>query len=254
MIKDAHDGSQIHNFSLTEAVSSPILRNRTNTPQGEQTMSSQTVPEVMILEFLKPDEMQEKSEGRVILGILRMLGKEQAYRPVGSIKELLQAVESFGQMNHRYLHVSCHGNDDELGVGNDTIRWEDLAKEIGPHLTGRRLSLSVCMGGAVQLAEPLIQKYQCNSVCGPESEIGFAEAALLWASFYNTMFPVTKPPGEHRMTQKAIIGCLALFSIVYKTPLNLFLRKSIAEMVSIPILGNMPVELQEFIDSAAEDY
>ncbi len=217
-------------------------------------MGSDTIPEVCILEYLRPEELDEtKSDGKNLRKVLKAISKEQYYCSVASISELLSEVEKFGESKYRYLHLSCHGNDEELGIDDDGIRWEDLGHKIGSYLQGRRLTLSVCYGGAIKLAEPLI-KQQCNSVCGPAKEIGFSEGARLWSSFFSQMFPVDVETKDHRMTQKPIIRCLASLSAKYGPPMNLFLRKGLTGMVHVPVEGTFSTTIEEYVDGLVRLY
>jgi hypothetical protein len=134
------------------------------------------------------DEAQGRLDGDIVSQILRLAGKETEYRYIRTRKELAAVLAQFDASGLRYLHVSCHGSDESLFTTLDEIPFTDLGRLLRPHLKGRRLFVSACQAVNSSLASALMRKGGCFSIVGPAADIGFDEAAVMWAAFYHLMF------------------------------------------------------------------
>ena len=146
-------------------------------------------PEVFIIESLEfDDEEEERFEGRILADILRLAGKKPIYYYVRTKQELVAVLDLFERSQYRYLHLSCHGDDESIATTLDEdVEFRELGEIMNPHLKGRRLFVSSCDVVNDQLAETLMSS-GCLSITGPTQEVGFAEAAMLWTSFYHLAF------------------------------------------------------------------
>ena len=148
-----------------------------------------TKPEVFIVESLEfKDEEEERFEGKILAEILRLGGKKPRYYYVRTKRELKKVLVMFKNSEYRYLHLSCHGNSASIATTLDTIEFQELGKLLNPYLKGRRLFISSCEVVNNQLAEAVMQTSGCLSIFGPSVEVGFDEAAIMWASFYHLAF------------------------------------------------------------------
>ena len=146
-------------------------------------------PKVFIIESLEfEDEEDERFEGRILADILRLAGNKPIYYYVRTKQELVAVLDLFERSQYRYLHLSCHGDDESIATTLDVdIEFRELSEIMNPHLQGRRLFVSSCGVVNDQLAEALMPS-GCLSITGPTHKVGFAEAAILWTSFYHLAF------------------------------------------------------------------
>ena len=74
-----------------------------------------TDPNVFIIKSLNfEDEENNRYEGKFISNILEMNEKHPKYYYIRTECELLKIIETFNKSNCRYLHLSCHGNGQEM--------------------------------------------------------------------------------------------------------------------------------------------
>lgn len=146
-------------------------------------------PEIFIIESLNfEDERAKRFEGQIISQILALSGKKCEYCYIRTKRELKTLLEQFASSRYRYLHISCHGNKESLYTTLDEVSFSDLSPLIRPYLNKRRLFLSACSATNRALAELIMPDSGCYSILGPDQDIYFSDAAILWASFYHVMF------------------------------------------------------------------
>jgi hypothetical protein len=146
-------------------------------------------PEIFIIESLNfEDERAERFEGRIISQILALSGKKCEYCYIRTKRELKTLLEHFASSRYRYLHLSCHGNKQAMFTTLDPIPFSELGPLLKPHLRKRRLFVSACSATNTALAEAIMPDSGCYSILGPDQDIYFGDAAVLWASFYHVMF------------------------------------------------------------------
>jgi len=146
-------------------------------------------PEVFIIESLNfEDERAERFEGRIISQILALSGKKCEYCYIRTKRELKVLLKQFASSSYRYLHLSCHGNHGSVFTTLDPIPFSEFGPLIRPYLRKRRLFISACSVTNRTLAEAIMPASGCYSILGPDQNIYFSDAAVLWASFYHVMF------------------------------------------------------------------
>jgi hypothetical protein len=88
----------------------------------------------------------------------------------------------------RYLHLSCHGDEDGLELTLGEISFKELGRIARPALRRRRLFVSACDAASPTLARAILPKSGCLSVAGPSGQPAIHDAAVGWAAFYHLMF------------------------------------------------------------------
>ncbi|MBB5034250.1 hypothetical protein [Prosthecobacter vanneervenii] len=178
-----------------------------------------THPEVFIIESLNPDdERASRFEGRIISDILHLSGKQCEYRYIRTKRELMWAVQTFIDSDFRYLHISSHGNPTTMFTTLDTLPFADFAQIVRPALRNRRLFISACSMTNTALADAIMPGSGCYSLIGPRKDVYFADAALLWASFYHLMFK----RNEAAMKRADIIDTVHSVASTFDVPLRYY--------------------------------
>jgi hypothetical protein len=150
---------------------------------------TKTIPQVFIIESLRlSDEEEERFEGRILKQILRLSEKRSSYYYIRTRRELQRIATIFGKSGFRYLHISCHGNEDTMATTFDHLSFAEVGAILRPHLRGRRVFLSACEMTNRDFASELLTDSGCHSVIGPAEAVAFSDAALLWSSFYHLAF------------------------------------------------------------------
>lgn len=176
-------------------------------------------PNVFIIESLDfEDEKNNRFEGKFLSQILQLGGKESLYYYIRTKKELQKVLEIFENSDYRYLHISCHGNKNSLFTTLDNLPFSEFATLINPHLNEKRLFVSACSAVNDDLAEVIIPKSGCFSLIIPINDIGFHDAAIIWASFYHIMFK----ENPNRMKRKDILPALRNIVNTFEISLNYF--------------------------------
>jgi hypothetical protein len=146
-------------------------------------------PSVFIIESLNfDDEDEQRREGHLLYEMLHLAGKPAEYYYLRTKKELAALLKRYAQSGKRYLHISCHGDSRGIGLTLDYLTFQELGDLARPHLRDRRLFLSACDVAREELAAAVMERDGCYSVIGPVDEIGFSDAAIMWASFYHLVF------------------------------------------------------------------
>lgn len=153
------------------------------------TEFEKTHPYVFIIESLdSEDERNGDFEGEIISSILRMAKIEHKYYYIRTRREFEYFIDEFVESNYRYLHISCHGNANEISTTLDRISFQELGNILGDKLDRKRLFLSSCLSTNKSLAENILSNSDCFSIIGPNEEIDMDNAAIFWSSFYQKMF------------------------------------------------------------------
>lgn len=178
-----------------------------------------TEPEVFIVESLDfDDETNKRYEGRILSDILALSGKRCEYYYIRTRRELTAVLDIFTDSTYRYLHLSCHGNEEGMGTTLDPISFTEFAAIFGPHLNKRRLFLSTCSMSNIKLAKLLIPHSGCYSILGPAEDVAFNDAAILWASLYHVMFA----HDAKVMTQRVLRSKAQAVADLFRVRLNYF--------------------------------
>ncbi|MED4351052.1 hypothetical protein P9265_01725 [Schinkia azotoformans] len=146
---------------------------------------------VFIIESLDlENEEQGLFEGRVLREILNMLGVETAYVYIRTKKELKIMIKRFEKLNYKYLHLSCHGNQEGIAMTLDkyAFPFSEFSDMFDYYGDSKRLFLSSCSVMKEDNISKELLDTRLLSIAGPTTEIDFSDAAIFWASFYHQMF------------------------------------------------------------------
>ena len=188
---------------------------------ADHRMEKPTRPEVFIIESLTWDnERKEFYEGQVLSKILNMNSIKTNYYYIRTEKELIEVMKFFGRSNNRYLHISCHGNKDIIGTTLDDLSFHEFGNIECPYLNNKRIFISACYAMNDNLADVIFDKSVCLSATGSMEEIYFADAAMVWASFYHLMFNYN-PDG---MKDKNMIDTLDQIAELFNFRFNYYYR------------------------------
>lgn len=180
-----------------------------------------TRAEVFIIESLELEDEQEHREGEVLRRTLALAGKKPIYRYLRTRKEFEKFLEEFSKSRYRYLHISCHGNEDEVCLTFDKIPVAEFGKLVGPKLPRKRLFMSACSVTTENLARAVFNNGGCKSLLGPKSKINMDTSAVFWPAFYQLMFN-REAKG---MQTKAVIADVLLLGHAFAEQFNLFRPK-----------------------------
>jgi hypothetical protein len=159
------------------------------------------------------DEADGRLEGDILSQILRLSGKQTEYRYIRTKQELQAVLPQFIASDLRYLHISCHGNEQALFTTLDEIPFVELGRLLRPHLRSRRLFVSACQAVNADLAESLMRRAGCFSIVGPAADIGFDEAAVMWAAFYHLMFKENPKAMKASTIESALARLITTFEV-----------------------------------------
>jgi len=188
------------------------------------TSRGKTIFSLFIIESLRfEDEEKLFFEGRVLTDILRMSRQiEVEYLYIRTQKELAVALQRFHDSSKRYLHISCHGSPDALGLTLEDVPFGDFADYLAPYMDkDQRLFFSACSVVNRNLANAVMQGSGCRSIIGPKEDISFGDAALMWASFYHLMF---RDETRSKMTSKRIASALRRIHHTFRREFVYFTR------------------------------
>jgi hypothetical protein len=128
------------------------------------------------------DERDLRLEGGILSQILQLSEKQSEYFYIRTKKEFKAVLREFEASGMRYLHISCHGNRESLYTTLDEMSFTELGELLVPYLKQRRLFVSACEAVNRDLAAALMPDSGCYSIIGPAREVGFGDAAVMWAA------------------------------------------------------------------------
>jgi len=166
------------------------------------------------------DEEAGRVEGEILSRMLWLSGKDTDYRYIRTKQELTAVLPQFRSSGRRYLHISCHGNSDALFTTLDQIRFEELGELMASPLKNRRLFVSACEAVNDDLADAVMRRGGCYSIVGPATDIGFDEAAVMWAAFYHLVFK----KNSEGMNTRGIKAALSRVSETFSIPMTYIQR------------------------------
>lgn len=176
---------------------------------------------VFIIESLTfDDEENNRFEGKILSQILHLGEKESKYYYFRTKKELKKLLEMFGDSDYRYLHLSCHGTSTSLRTTLDRITFSQFGNIVEPYLENKRLFISACEMVNYDLAEAVIPASKCWSIVGPDIEIEYSDAAIMWASFYHLTFK----EDPKKMTRGSVKRALRKVVKAFGVPLNYYAK------------------------------
>ena len=127
-------------------------------------------------------------------------------------RELKKILRLFEKSEYRYLHLSCHGDNESIATTLDDIKFEELGALLRPYLKDRRLFISSCEVVNEHLAEA-VRPSDCLSIIGPRDEVNFGDAAILWASFYHLVFSEKGKGMKNEIVRDKLCQLAKLFGV-----------------------------------------
>jgi hypothetical protein len=148
-----------------------------------------TQPETFILESLNvDDESNQRMDGKVLYEVLRLQGKNPIYYYFRTQVELIKFAEIFRNSGYRYLHLSCHGDEEVLQFTFGQTTYADFASIFEKKLNNRRLFISGCSLGNEAFAKAVFAKSGgMYSVTAPTRKVFFSQTSSFWPAFYYMM-------------------------------------------------------------------
>lgn len=175
--------------------------------------SKTSIPELFIIESMDDDD--EKAgffEGVRLAQILRLGGRNPKYYYVQDERELELLVPVFRQSNYRYLHFSCHGDEQGFFLTNGPIGFDRFAEIFGETLKLRRLFVSACQSGQEELVKALHKNARgIQSVTAPRVKIDYDHAAAIWSAVYLSLLEQRAEKCKHEDIIKRIALMIRLF-------------------------------------------
>lgn len=173
-----------------------------------------TTPNVFIIESLRfDDEKERRAEGKFLSHILRLEGREFAYYYIRTKQELEEVLDRFETSGFRYLHISCHANNNGIALTLDDLTVGELGELLRPYLDKRRVFFSACELATERLARELLTETLCYSVVAPAQGVEFGQAALFWASLYHLMFREEKKEMKRAELSRNLSALSTLFAL-----------------------------------------
>ena len=174
---------------------------------------------VFIIESMDSfNEINKKLDGYTLKKILDLCDIPCVYRYIRTKLELEKIIQEFEESGYRFLHLSCHANNEGIALTYEDVNFHELDLIIGDYLYHRRLFLSACKVAVFELAEHFIPKYHCFSIIGTPDTIDYDKAAIFWSSFYYLMYS----NDQTQMVQADILPTLLKVSETFNVNLNYF--------------------------------
>lgn len=176
-----------------------------------------TKPETFILESLSlEDENESRMDGKVLYDVLKLQGKKPKYYYFRTQRELVDFAKIYRESGYRYLHLSCHGNDDIVKYTFGDSNYSDFSRIFDRKLNNRRIFVSGCHLGNMEFARNL---FSANggmySLTAPTKKVYFDQAVSFWAAFYYMMHAWD----SSKMKKKRLNQVLSQLSIIFEMPL-----------------------------------
>lgn len=219
----------------------------------------ETFPEVFILESLTvQDERSKRFEGRVLAEVLRMCGKSPEYFYFRTEQELVELTQEFRRSGYRYLHLSCHANDNEIATTYGTISYQRFSQIFAGQLQNRRLFVSACEVGNELFGELVASKnHGMYSIASPRVPIPFDKAVALWSSLYVHMFSIDPAYSKARHIDEGLRALCSLFDIpfmfsVYHPNNDKWEHRNIEGKAQAAVLTSAPIKHSQATASTCE--
>lgn len=132
---------------------------------------------------------ERKNEGKLIHEYLNIIEAKSDYKRVKTKRELLELLE---RAEHGIIHISAHGEKDEICVGRGKVTVDDILnvgeKRKAKGLRKVRLVMcSACHGGSEKIANAFV-KAICKLYLGPKRETYWIDTAFLSIYFYDNYY------------------------------------------------------------------
>lgn len=173
---------------------------------------------VYIIESLRDEDYLD---GLVLSEILELSKIPVTYKFVANRIEFLSTLQSFKESNLRYLHLSCHADEEGIQLSDDDCIDNDVLEICFKGiLEKRRLFLSTCKGANRDLAIRVIKNNKAISLVGTPTGFKFVKSALFWPTFYHVIGEIDK----NKMTKDNITDVLKKCVDIYNVPINYYTK------------------------------
>lgn len=150
--------------------------------------------------------MDGRTEGRALSAFLDLARIPNSYNLATDLNtfdlafgdRLAKAVSDLGVLPT--IHISAHGNKHEIELTNgERVSWSELAK---------RFCLSACFGlTANKMLLETVSALPMKTLVASSGKVGWHEAAVGYATFYNHFLKLGKSIEESVTAMKAASGC-----------------------------------------------
>lgn len=166
----------------------------------------ESIPELFIIESMDGDDEESGFfEGVRIAQILRLGLFKPKYFYVQDERELELLVPVFRQSSYRYLHMSCHGDQEGFILRDGNVSFARFAEIFGDSLKLCRLFVSACESGQKALVQELHKTaHGIHSVVAPRVKIDYDHAAAIWSAFYVSLLQKRSGDCKHVDVIKAL--------------------------------------------------
>lgn len=166
---------------------------------------------IYIIESLRSSD--KYFDGENLSKILKLSGIENIYYWVKSVEEFINGINQFSESDYRYLHMSCHADENGIEINGETICNEKLLSIFGAKLKGKRLFMAACKGANKNLGYKLITDIGATSLIGTPINLRFDKSALFWPAFYHAINEVDKSRMIRSGIKITLRRCVQLFNI-----------------------------------------
>jgi hypothetical protein len=156
----------------------------------------------------------DDKDGKILKDILDVCQIENDYTEVKTRSQLIGAIDKFKESEFRYLHLSCHANEKGFGLTDTTfITNIEFSEIISDKLQKRRIFMSACKAGNLDLAGRLITRNKIYSLIGSPEPIRFDKSLLFYPTFYHIMNELDEKRMMKNELRKSIRAGVNLFKI-----------------------------------------
>ena len=177
--------------------------------------ASITKPETFILESLnQEDETANRLDGKLLFEVLKLQGKSPHYYYFRTQRELTEFAQIFRDSGYRYLHLSCHGNEEAVSLTFGEVTYKDFARMFEKKLHNRRLFISGCNLGNIQFAkEVFATNGGMYSITAPTKKVFFDQSISFWSTFYYMMHTWDSTMMKKRRLNQVLTQLATLFEL-----------------------------------------
>jgi hypothetical protein len=160
------------------------------------------------------DLFDGRGESEALVSACKLIGHQAVLFFAKSQREFREICKYLGAADTRhaardqlaplFLHISCHGNDDGVAFGSDSLKWDALVRDLEPVLSNSlyrgnfALSLSSCGSGGHNLDEHLTERLEKKPLPRmPQyifsigrADVAWADALLGWSLLYHKLSSV----------------------------------------------------------------
>jgi len=183
-----------------------------------------TQAETFILESLSlEDEKAGRMDGKILYDTLKLHGKNPIYYYFRTQAELVKLAEIFRNSGYRYLHMSCHGDDQNIEFTFSSSSYEVFAEIFEGKLNNRRIFISGCHLGNKAFASALFKRSGgMYSLTAPRKKVYFDQTVSFWSAFYYLMHAYD----ASAMKKPQITGALTQLSQLFEMPVGHYFKNS----------------------------